>query len=117
MKFNHINLIVSDPETSASFYAKLLSGSVTREWLGESLHVRNDDAADFAFQKGEPRIAKGSHHGFLAEDVASIDQLLARLVRDQVRVTDDCNEEGFRSIKFLDPDGYEIEVYWERNWP
>lgn len=34
-----------------------------------------------------------------------------------VNLTDDCVEPGFRAIKFPDPDGYEVDVYWEAAWP
>ena len=117
MKFNHINLVVRDPEASATFYAGLLTGSPSKEWLGDSLHLRTDAGTDFAFQQGTPLVAQGAHHGFLATDAGEVDDLLAKLLAEGVAITDDCTEDGFRSIKFRDLDGYEVEVYWERDWP
>ncbi|MEM8768414.1 MAG: VOC family protein [Pseudomonadota bacterium] len=117
MKFNHINLVVRDPEASAAFYADLLTGAVQTVWLGDSLHLRNDEGVDLAFQQGTPSSAPGAHHGFLAANAAEVDDLLAKLKGEGTRITDDCTEDGFRSIKFRDPDGYEVEVYWEGDWP
>ncbi len=85
--------------------------------MEDSLHLRDGQAVDFAFQKGTPVISQGVHIGFLAESVDAIHRLLSHLQKAGVALTDDCTEEGFRSIKFLDPDGYEIEVYWESDWP
>lgn len=117
MRFNHINLVVSDPQASAEFYKRFLVVDSTTTWLGESLHLRNRLAVDIAFQRGTPAKAMGSHHGFLAECAQAIDDLLIDLESSEVTITDDCTEDGFRSVKFLDPDGYEIEVYWEADWP
>ena len=117
MRFNHINLVVSDPEKSADFYQKHFVPTGTSIWLGNSLHLRDPSGIDLAFQQGTPAQAPGSHQGFLAPSASKIDTLLNSLKSDQVRITDDCTEEGFRSIKCLDPDGYEIEVYWEQDWP
>jgi catechol 2,3-dioxygenase-like lactoylglutathione lyase family enzyme len=117
LKFNHINLVVADPQLSAQFYARYLVNNASIEWLGDSLHLRDSCAIDLAFQQGKPVKADGSHHGFLAESVQTIENLLKLLKRDGITITDDCVEEGFRSVKFLDPDGYEIEVYWEASWP
>ena len=117
MRFSHLNLVVANPQASAEFYRRFLVPDGTATWLGESLHLRNRQAVDLAFQKGVPKTAIGSHHGFLAESVSAIDNLLADLKNNGVRITNDCDEPGFRSVKFIDPDGYEIEVYWEADWP
>ena len=117
MLFRHINLVVADPEISAEFYRSLLLPDAEAVWLGDSLHLRTSAGDDLAFQTGNPLRAQGAHHGFIAASVEAVDRLLSRVRARGVAVTDDCTEEGFRSIKFLDPDGYEIEVYWEAGWP
>jgi catechol 2,3-dioxygenase-like lactoylglutathione lyase family enzyme len=116
LKLVHINLVSSDPEASASFYVQCLLPDATREWLGDSLHVRND-TCDLAFQRGEPLAARGAHHGFLADSPVTIDRLVQRLLEHDVRLIENETQEGFRSIRFLDPDGYECEIYWEAEWP
>ena len=116
LRLAHVNLVVRDPELSARFYVSHLLPDATVEWLGESLHVRSG-ASDLAFQRGEPRATSGAHHGFVADSATSIDALATRLTGAGVELTEDTSEEGFRSIKLRDPDGYECEVYWEASWP
>ncbi len=117
MKFNHINLVVRDPESSAAFYSGLLGSVSTKEWLGDSLHLRSSEGTDLAFQAGTPQPIPGAHHGFHADDAFEVDRLLVKLSGAGVEIVDDCTEDGFRSIKFRDLDGYEVEVYWERDCP
>lgn len=117
MRFAHINLVVRDPEETARFYTDFVMPKATSEWLGDSLHVRTSDGADVAFQAGTPTRCPGAHHGFIETSAERIDELRDKLAKHGIRITDDCAEQGFRSIKFLDPDDYEIEVYWEADWP
>jgi catechol 2,3-dioxygenase-like lactoylglutathione lyase family enzyme len=117
VKFNHISLVVTDPDLSAEFYARYLVRGGKSEWLGNSLHLRSTDGVDLAFQKGTPATCVGAHHGFLAVSSLQVDELLVELRQGGVEVTDDCTARGLRSIKFLDVDGYEVEVYWEESWP
>ncbi|MEQ8990859.1 MAG: VOC family protein [Pseudomonadales bacterium] len=114
---NHLSLVVADPQISADFYATIAGAPSFRVWLGHSLHLRTDEGLDLAFQRGTPQRLPGAHHGFLAPTTGAVDRLLADLRLRGVKITDDCQEAGFRSVKFLDPDGYEVEVYWEADWP
>ena len=116
MRFVHINLVVTDPEQSAKFYQQYLMPNAEMVELGDSLHLR-DPVNDLAFQRGSPSSPAGAHHGFVAESSKHVDQLVKNLRDNHVEITDDCIEPGFRSVKFLDLDNYEIEVYWEEDWP
>ena len=57
MRFNHISLIVSNPEHSAQFYQKHLAPRGECVWLGNSLHLRDMTGIDLAFQQGDAVIA------------------------------------------------------------
>ncbi|MEM1411440.1 MAG: VOC family protein [Pseudomonadota bacterium] len=116
MRFNHLNLVVTQPEASCRFYQRYVLPDGEAVWLGNSLHLRNAAGTDLAFQAGSPAHPPGAHHGFIAPDAAAIDGLQARLAEGGITITEDCREPDFRSIKFPDPDGYEIEVYWEAGW-
>lgn len=117
MIFRHINLVVEDPELSCEFYKSHLLPNAQEVWLGSSLHLRTAAGDDLAFQKGTAGSAPGSHLGFIADSAHEIDALLLKVTASGCTITDDCSEDGFRSIKFLDPDRYEVEVYWELGWP
>ena len=119
LRFNHLNLTVADQDRAADFYQRHLLPNGRKDWMGaDSLHLRDAAGSDLAFQKGTPAPAgDGSHHGFLAASASDVDALRDRLVAEGIRITDDCIENGFRSLKFIDLDGYECEVYWEAAWP
>jgi catechol 2,3-dioxygenase-like lactoylglutathione lyase family enzyme len=116
MQLRHVNLVVRDPELSARFYIRHVLPSGSTVWLGNSLHVRSG-SSDLAFQAGEPHRTTGAHHGFIASSSREIEALAQQLQEAGVSITEDSTENGFRAIKFLDPDGYECEVYWEADWP
>lgn len=117
MLLNHLSLVVAEPHRSADFYAAIAGTSTFEVWIGDALHLRTDEGLDLAFQRGTPQRLPGAHHGFLASSAGAVDRLLGDLRQRGVTITDDCREAGFRSVKFLDPDGYEVEVYWEADWP
>ncbi len=115
---NHVNLVVPDPDASADFYLKHLMPKGRKVWLGDSLHLRDGTTTDLAFQKGPAAPAgNGSHHGFLAASAAQVDALRQSLTADGIALMEDWDEDGFRAVKFADPDGYLCEVYWEADWP
>lgn len=117
-KLMHVNLVVQSPLKSAEFYKRHLlpAGEVVN--LGNSVHLRDGTGSNLAFMKGQSAPSRdGGHHGFLAGSPAQIEELRDALQAEGTILTEDCIEPEFRSIKFLDPDGYECEVYWEEGWP
>ena len=118
MRLAHINLVVADPERAASFYKTHLIPNGETVWLGESLHLRDRDGSDMAFQTGTPFPQQGgAHHGFVASSAEAIDTLAQRLETDGIALIENDKEPGFCAIKFHDPDDYMCEVYWEADWP
>lgn len=117
-KLVHVNLVVQSPLNAAEFYKRHLMSDGEIVMLGNSVHLRDRAGSDLAFIQGQPDATRnGGHHGFLADSPARIDQLRDRLTEEGLTLTEDCAEPDFRSIKFLDADGYECEVYWEADWP
>lgn len=117
-RLNHFAMVVETPRAAAAFYKRLLVPEGDIVPLGDNLHLRDKRGSDMAFHKGTLDLG-GSHlhFGFLAERSEEIDALHAQLVLEGVEITDNCIEDGFRSVKFRDPWGYECEVYWEAAWP
>lgn len=117
-KLAHVNLVVASPLEAAEFYKRHLLPDGEIVTLGNSVHLRDADGSDIAFIEGNPSPWKGgAHHGFLAGGVNQIDALRDAIASEGLVLTEDCDEVDFRSIKFLDPDGYECEVFWEKGWP
>ena len=118
MRLAHVNLVVASPERAANFYKTYVMPAGETVWLGDSLHLRDADGSDMAFQAGTPTVgAAGAHHGFVAANSDAVDALAQRLSEDGIALVETDSEPGFRAIKFRDPDGYLCEVYWEADWP
>jgi catechol 2,3-dioxygenase-like lactoylglutathione lyase family enzyme len=86
--FAHLNLTVADVERSEAFYARWFGFDQRPETYSDyTRFVRNRDDFDLAFLPGVPPSPPAP--------------------------TDAHDEPGYVSVKCLDPDGYEIEVYCE----
>jgi catechol 2,3-dioxygenase-like lactoylglutathione lyase family enzyme len=112
----HLNLTVADLERSAAFYARWFGFDQRPETFSDGTRfVRNDDGFDLALHPGEPPRppAPTVHFGFRTADPAEVRALLDQLRADGVTITEAHDEEGYVSLKCLDPDGYELEVYAE----
>lgn len=116
LPFAHLNLVVADLDRSCAFY---------REWFGfdgpsttypdGTVFLRNADRFDLALHPGElPDGAPRSVHvGFRPDDPGTVRRLRAELEAAGVARTEQHDEPGYVGFKCLDPDGYEIEVYWQ----
>jgi hypothetical protein len=54
------------------------------------------------------------HFGLAMSDPDAVRALRERLIRDGVSVIESDDEPQLVSFKCLDPDGWHVEVYWER---
>ena len=114
--FAHLNLVVADVERSQAFYARWFGFDQRPETVSDGTRfVRDRDGFDLAFHPGAPPSppAPTVHFGFRTRDDDEVRALLAELRAAGVNVTETHDEPGYVSLKCLDPDGYEIEVYWE----
>lgn len=114
MRFAHLNL---DLERSRRFY---------REWLGfdgeemvvedGTLFLRNAEGFDLALHPGTPPRppAPTIHFGLRFDAPDGVRALAARMVDAGVQLTETYDDEEYVTRKVLDPDGYEIELYWQR---
>lgn len=112
----HLNLTVADLARSKAFYATWFGFDQRPETMSDGTRfVRNGDGFDLALHPGEPPSppAPTMHFGFRTDDPAEVRTLLASLREAGVPITEHHDEPGYVSLKCLDPDGYEIEVYAE----
>jgi catechol 2,3-dioxygenase-like lactoylglutathione lyase family enzyme len=114
----HINLTVSDLERSADFYQKWLNfGPEDRRFPDGTVFVRDSEGTDLALHLGEvPTDAREFffHFGFRRDNADSVRALHAELTDAGVPICEFEDEMALVSVKFSDPDGYSVEVYWER---
>jgi catechol 2,3-dioxygenase-like lactoylglutathione lyase family enzyme len=112
----HLNLAVADVERSIAFY---------RRWLGfttdpvtypdHTVFVRNADDFDLAFHAAAPAAepAAGVHIGFRAASPGAVRSMRSSMVAAGIALTEAYDEPDYINCKLRDPDGYEIEIYWE----
>lgn len=112
----HLNLTVADPDRSIAFYRRWFGFTgEPRTYPDGTVFVSNADRFDLALHAGNPGDppAPAVHFGFRAASPEPVRRLHRELAAAGITITDHHDLEGHVSVKCLDPDGYEIEVYWE----
>lgn len=112
----HLNLTVTDVEESMRFYARWLCfGHEDRRFADGTVFIRDAEGTDLALHAGTlPATAATSFHfGFRRATSGEVRSLHDRLVDADVRDVEFDVDPELVSVKFKDPDGYVIEVYWE----
>ena len=109
---NHVNLVVSDPERSATFYERAFG--MERLWKeGDFVFLLCGDT-DLALVGGTPTVHRRFHIGFRVETRSDVDAWRAHLERLGVGIDGPTRDHGaYYTFTCRDPDGYGIEVYWE----
>lgn len=109
---NHLSLVVSDPERSASFYEDLFG--MQRQWKEGDFVFLSCGDADLALVKGKPLIHRRFHFGFRLDTREEVDAWLGRVKETKAPVTHGPEDYGdYYTFSLRDPDGYAIEVYFE----
>jgi catechol 2,3-dioxygenase-like lactoylglutathione lyase family enzyme len=115
MKLSHLALPVSDPQRAWAFYRDVLEVEGQAREVEDGLLITARDGFVLAFIEGEPTPGDGRlHFGFSRESGDEVRDVRARLQTAGLRETDWIEMDGFVSMKFHDPDGYVVEVFWEQ---
>jgi catechol 2,3-dioxygenase-like lactoylglutathione lyase family enzyme len=116
-QLNHVALAVRDPRRSLNFYCDTLGveGLVRTEAYG--FVITTPAGVAFTLFEGRPAADIGEFH--LGVSLPDGDSVRAR--RDELRAAgvseiEWCDEEGYVSVKVLDPDGYVVEVAWDESY-
>jgi catechol 2,3-dioxygenase-like lactoylglutathione lyase family enzyme len=112
----HINLTVADLARSITFYRRWLRfGHDDRRFPDGTIFIRDVEGTDLALHPGEvpTDILASFHFGFRRETGDEVRSLQAELQAAGVPICGFDDEAGLVSVKFQDPDGYHVEVYWE----
>jgi catechol 2,3-dioxygenase-like lactoylglutathione lyase family enzyme len=112
----HLNLTVVDMQSSLAFYRRWLGfGKGERRFPDGTVFLRDSEGTDLAFHAGHvsaPALV-AFHFGWRRSDVSVVRDLYAGLAGAGVSITEFDDGDDLVSVKFLDPDGYVVEVYWE----
>jgi catechol 2,3-dioxygenase-like lactoylglutathione lyase family enzyme len=120
MQLLHLGLPVRDFERSLRFYTTYFGfdPATARTYPDGTTIVRNAEQFDLALHPVSDAAAVEGflHFGFAMADADAdaVRRLCARLENDDVTIVERDEEPDLVSFKCLDPDGWRIEVYWER---
>lgn len=118
MRLNHLNLRVADPMACRTFYEERFGFRLAFEGDG-GFFLRDDDGSLLALIPADPHqpLPDGFHVGFGAADGDAVVALHDRFAAAGVTVAtveDHRPGEQYVTFRCRDPDGTEIEVFWEQ---
>jgi catechol 2,3-dioxygenase-like lactoylglutathione lyase family enzyme len=113
----HLGLPVRDYDRSLRFYARYFEfdPATALTYPDGTVIVRNADRFDLALHPATEGTTSSTflHFGFAMADAEAVRVLRTRLEVDGVPVIERDDEPELVSFKCLDPDGWQVEVYWE----
>jgi catechol 2,3-dioxygenase-like lactoylglutathione lyase family enzyme len=114
LRLAHLNLAVSNREVARQFYMKWFGfDRVLAEYADGTLFVTDGTGFELAFRETATRTSQGWHFGFLAASAEQVASLADRMRAEGHRVYAVDDDGSYRGFKCHDPDGHEIEVYFE----
>jgi catechol 2,3-dioxygenase-like lactoylglutathione lyase family enzyme len=115
MNLNHIHLRVRSAQRAADFYARYF-GMRVLAWHGDMVFMRDPAGMDLALAPTdafEPFPA-WFHIGFRLADAPAVEALCRRIDAEGMAILEPVTTEGeLTYFRCADPDGYQIEVYYE----
>ena len=118
MNVRHLALAVRDKDRSLEFYSTFFGFDPTTatHYPDGTTIVRNADGFDLALHPtSDPAPPDGFlHFGFRLESPGAVRELRRQVEAAGVPVVEKDEEPDIVSFKCLDPDGWRVEVYWER---
>lgn len=118
MQVTHLGLPVRDVPRSVTFYAAHFgfdsAGATTYE--DGTVIVRNRDGFDLALHPDsdlDGPLHRFLHFGCRVADPAAVRSVLADLRAAGIEIVGSWDEPRYVALKCADPDGHQVEVYWE----
>lgn len=118
----HVGLAVKDAERSRRFYERHLGfGALpAKEYEGGVLMLFDGRGTALALGpagKEQIRLPEFFHLGFVQETPEEARAAIARFEAAGLELLERHELDFYVGCKVADPDGYVIEVFWERGWP
>ncbi len=115
MQVNHLHLHVKDLDASQRYYETYF-GFREHTYHGPILFLRNEDDFDLALAPDETpeALPPWFHFGCRLASADDVVALLERMKADGAGIAKDLyRDETLASFRAADPDGHQIEIYWE----
>ena len=115
MDINHLHLKVGSVERARRFYERFF-GLEESAWHGDILFMRDGAGMDLALAPTTETVTPPPwlHFGFRLDTADEVERLHATLLSASVPMRQPISRyDDLVSFRCLDPDGYDIEVYWE----
>jgi len=115
LRLGHLNLNVSDVNRAADFYAAWFGfDRILAEYPDNTRFITDGSGFELALHQEIRSAAPVDwHFGFLASDARSVRTLMASMHEAGEMVGDLEDSDQYVGFKCRDPDGHEIEVYFE----
>ena len=107
----HVNLTVSELARSERFYREVLGFAPS---FAKGSTVWLEAGGDLlGLSLGEPPRDRSNHWGFRVDSADEVDAWVERLAEHDVELEKGpYDRSDGRSVYFLDPDGYLLEIFW-----
>lgn len=117
MHLMHLGLPVRDEQRSRRFYETYFGfdPATAQRYDDGTVIIRNADGFDLALHGGRDvgSLPAFLHFGFRLPSPDAVRSLLARTRADGVDITEEHDEPSYVAFKCSDPDGHQVETYWE----
>lgn len=117
MHLIHLGLPVRDEQRSRRFYETYFGfdPATARRYGDGTVIIRNADGFDLALHGGQEvgPLPAFLHFGFRLSDSHEVRGLLTRMRADGIEITEEHDEPSYVAFKCADPDGHQVEAYWE----
>ena len=112
---NHLHLHVTDLARSQAFYESWFGFRLLTDH-GSIRFLRDDAGMDLALAPSAAveRMPAWFHFGFRLPDAGAVRAMKVKMTGAGVEILRSCDKPDLVCFRVGDPDGYAIEVYWER---
>jgi len=111
---DHVALGCRDPDRSLTFYRDVIGVEGPVRATDYGFVITTQSGVQFTLLRGEPPAGMGDFHvGVSLADAAAVRDARARFASLGLTEHEWWDEDGYVSVKILDPDGYIVEVSWE----
>ncbi len=118
MTINHLHLKVSDVSKSVEFYCSMFGFKEKVKFSDDFIFLQDESGFDLALDKIETvkLLPQGVHFGFALDSKQKVIELLQSFktkYKSLLKSSEIKDNGSWGDFNCVDPDGYNIQVYWD----